>query len=51
METCAPLEKPLRGDDARVTAVIWGSQYSVCQMRHELLVDYVTKKQAERGKK
>lgn len=51
MMLCPELEKPERGGDIRVLAAIWAGQYVVCQKMHENLVQYIEKKQAERGKK
>jgi len=51
MEECDETIQAKSGDDARVLAVQRGAQNELCRLKHSILIDYIEKKQAEKGKR
>lgn len=51
MMRCEDTKEAVFGEDARLLAVQRGAQNQLCKTRHNVLVEYVEKKQQERGKK
>lgn len=51
LEECDETIKAKPGDDARVLAVQRGAQNELCRLKHSILIDYIEKKQAEKGKR
>lgn len=51
MEECQETIKAQLGDDVRNLAVQRGAQNELCRLKHSILVDYIEKKQAEKGKR
>jgi hypothetical protein len=51
MEECQETIKAQLGDDVRNLAVQRGAQNELCRLKHSILIDYIEKKQAEKGKR